>query len=320
MNNILVQQNNQIANVNIEDKFTNMLTNETKRAYVQAIKEFFGKELNEISIQEMQSVDPDMVNQYAIRLEENGLSHATINRKLAALHTFYKFLCRRNIGIMTYNPFDTSEGAIRFKNAQKAYSDKRALDSDEMNQLLDAAKQESSIEGVRDLLILELLATTGMRRAEICDIKIGDIQQTLGKYVIEITGKGNKNRIIVLSNEIVKIVNQYMELRGITLADKDEWLIVSHANRKSKSGKVSTNMIYRVVKEYADKAGIDPSTLSPHSIRHSYATQCLDMGMPIQDVKDLMGHSSISTTQRYNHSFNIIKNNPAEQLSKLYNK
>lgn len=319
MNNILVQENTQLATVNVEEMFTNTLGKETKRAYVQAIKEFFGKDLCNITIEDMQSVTPEIANKYAMNLLNNGLKRTSINRKLSALHSFYKFLCRRSVGIMTYNPFDSDEGCIRFKNAQKNYIAKRALVTDEVKTMFDLAKMDNSIIGVRDLLVLELLATTGMRRAEVCEIKIGDIQLTQGVYAINIVGKGNKERIIVASNEVMGIINKYMNMRGITMKDKDEYLLVSHANRKSGSGKVSTNMIYRIVKHYAELADIDPDTISPHTLRHTFATQCIGMGTPIQDVQQLMGHASINTTELYNHSFNIINNNPAEKLTSMYN-
>ena len=319
MNNILVQGNTQLETVNVEEMFTNTLGKETKRAYVQAIKEFFGKDLCNITIEDMQAVTPEMANKYAMNLLNNGLKRTSINRKLSALHSFYKFLCRRSVGIMTYNPFDSDEGCIRFKNAQKNYIAKRALMTDEVKTMFDLAKMDESIIGVRDLLVLELLATTGMRRAEICEIKIGDIQLTQGVYAINIVGKGNKERIIVASNEVMGIINKYMNMRGITMKDKDEYLLVSHANRKSGSGKVSTNMIYRIVKHYAELADIDPDTISPHTLRHTFATQCIGMGTPIQDVQQLMGHASINTTELYNHSFNIINNNPAEKLTSMYN-
>ena len=319
MNSILVQENTQLTTVNVEEMFTNTLSKETKRAYVQAIKEFFGKDLCNITIEDMQAVTPEMANKYAMNLLNNGLKRTSINRKLSALHSFYKFLCRRSVGIMTYNPFDSDEGCIRFKNAQKNYIAKRALVADEVKTMFDLAKMDNSIIGVRDLLVLELLATTGMRRAEICEIKIGDIQLTQGVYAINIVGKGNKERIIVASNEVMGIINKYMNMRGITMKDKDEYLLVSHANRKSGSGKVSTNMIYRIVKHYAELADIDPDTISPHTLRHTFATQCIGMGTPIQDVQQLMGHASINTTELYNHSFNIINNNPAEKLTSMYN-
>lgn len=318
MNNILVQSNNEITKVNIEDQYTNMLTKETKRAYVQAIKEFFGKDLCDITIEEMQAVTTDMVNQYATMLAKKGIKHGTINRKLAALHSFYKFLCRRSVGIMSYNPLSTDEGCIRFKNAQSDYVNKRVLTPDEIKNMFIVAKQDESLIGVRDLLILELLATTGMRRAEICGIMTNDLFETDGKMVIEITGKGSKKRLVVLSNNVVGIVKQYLAMRGVKKGDNVP-LLVSHANRGSASGKISTSMVYRVVKKFAELIGIDADTLSPHCFRHTYATQCIDMGIELNDVKDLMGHASINTTLRYNHSYNVVKNNPANKLDSMFN-
>lgn len=319
MNDILARNNNQLEKVNVEELFTKTLGKETKRAYVQAISEFFNNDLSNISIEDMQKVTPEMANNYAMTLLNKGLKKSSINRKLSALHTFYKFLCRRSIGIMTYNPFDTDEGCVRFKNAQKNYISKRALIPTEVRSMFDIAKLDTTISGVRNLLILELLTTTGMRRAEICGIKIGDIKLTNGVYTIEITGKGDKSRIVVASSEIVEIIKQYMNMRGITMKDKGEYLLVSHANRKSDNGKVSTNMVYRVVKHYAELADMDPETISPHTLRHTFATQCIGMGTPIQDVQQLMGHSSINTTELYNHSFDIINNNPAEKLTTMFN-
>ena len=103
------------------------------------------------------------------------------------------------------------------------------------------------------------------------------------------------------SHSIVEIINKYMEMRGITLKDKDEWLLVSHANRKSGTGQVSTSMVYRVVKKYAELSGIDPDTLSPHSLRHTFATHLLNNGADIKTVKELLGHANLSTTGIYTH-------------------
>lgn len=316
-NNELITMNNELSTVNVEEMFTNTLGKETKRAYVQAIKEFFGKDLCDISIEDMQAVTPEMANKYAMGLLQKGLQRSSINRKLSALHTFYKFLCRRSIGIMSYNPFDPSEGSLRFKNAQKNYSCNTALTPEQISTMIEIAKLDKSIIGIRDLLILELLVTTGMRRGEICNIKVGDIKQTQGQYIAEIIGKGNKSRIIVISNDIVNLINDYLKMRGITFKNKEEFLIVSHANRKSKDNKVSTSMIYRVVQKFAGYIGVK---IHPHDLRHSFATECLKMNIPIQDIQQLMGHSNVATTQIYAHAFNIIDSNPANKLSNLYNK
>lgn len=320
MNELIINQKQELTTTSIEAMYTNTLGESTKKTYIQAIKEFFGvDDLSQVTIEQMQNVTPDNVNIYANGLLLQGKSTGTINKKLSALQSFYKFLCRRSIGICTYNPFDTAEGAIRFKNAARNYSDKRALTHEEINKMLKAARENKTIIGLRDLIVLELLATTGMRRAEICSIKIGDIQTSMGKKVIEIVGKGNKSRMIVLTNSIVSLINKYLKERELTFNDVDMPLIASHGNRGDSDKCVNTNTIYRIIKRYAKEAGIDESTISPHNLRHTFCTECIDMGYDITDVKDLMGHSSVNTTERYRHNYNVIKNNPAERLEKHFN-
>lgn len=318
-NSILVHSNMGIAVRNIEDLYTNTLTKETKRSYIQTIKEFFNvQELHIISIEDMQNVTPDMANEYAHKLLKKGISKATINKKLSALQNFYKFLCRRSIGIMTYNPFSTDEGCIRFKNASKDYSDKRVLSPEEVKALFDSAKSEGGIAGLRDLLILKMLATTGMRRAEICGIKIGDIKLNLGKKIIEITGKGDKTRMVVVSAEVDKLIDEYLAARGVTYKDKVLPLITTHSPRGT-GEPMTTNTVYRVVKKHADHAGIDADSISPHALRATYATTVYDeLDMNVNDIRELMGHSSVSTTQRYIKSVNMIRNNPADKLDKMF--
>ena len=318
-NSILVHSNMEIVPVNIEDLYTNTLTAETKRSYMQTIKEFFQvDDLGKISVEDMQRVTPDMANEYAHRLLDKGIAKSTINKKLSALQNFYKFLCRRTIGICSYNSFDTAEGCIRFKNASKDYSDKRVLSSEEVNRLFESARNTEGIKGIRDLLILELLATTGMRRAEICGIKVGDIKLNLGKKIIEITGKGDKTRMIVVSKNVDKLIDQYLDARGITYKDKDQPLVTTHSPRGT--GKpMTTNTVYRVVKEHADNAGIDADTISPHALRATYATTIYDqLDMDVNTIRELMGHSSQATTQRYIKSVNMIRKNPADKLDDMF--
>lgn len=320
MNNIIEHRNYELDQIKIEDMYTKTLTKETKRSYMQTIKEFFGvNELNEVSIQDMQSVTPDTVNEYAHRLLKKGLKPATVNKKLSALQSFYSFLCRRAVGVMTYNPCSTNEGAIRFKNAAKQYSDKRALTPSEVKGMIEATKYTEGLAGIRDRIIIELLATTGMRRAELCSIKLGDIKVDSGKKIIEIIGKGDKPRIIVLSSHISELIDKYVAGRELTYKDVDMPLITSHGNRGDSTKPITKNSVYRIIKQYAKYSGLDETTISPHCLRHTYATQCIEMGIELQDVKDLMAHSSINTTLRYNHSYNVIKNNPADKLYDLYN-
>lgn len=310
----------EIAEAGLAEAYTNTLSDNTKRAYMATIKEFFGvQDLECVTVKDIQSVTPEVANLWAKKQFEVGMSPSTINRKLSALHNFYKFLCRRSVGVAEYNPFDTNEGCVRFKNAQKDYTDKRILEPHEVNKMFIAAKQNKTITGLRDLLVLELLATTGMRRAEVCSIKVGDIVMTSGKHVIDILGKGDKHRLVVLTDDIYELVKNYLHAREITFADKDMPLIAAHSSNSNPTKHVNEQTIYRVVKKYAELSGIDPETLSPHCFRASYATIAYnELGMSIDEIQDYMGHSSSSTTKIYVKKANMVENNPADKLAKMF--
>ena len=310
----------EVAQNGVVDAYTNTLSENTKRAYMSTIKEFFGvHDLDEITAYDIQGVTPEIANLWTRKQFESGMSPSTINRKLSALHNFYKFLCRKSIGVCSYNPFSTDEGCIRFKNAQRDYTNKRILEPYEINKMFIEARKDTSIVGVRDLLVLELLATTGMRRAEVCNIKLGDIQKTSGKHVVDIVGKGDKHRLIVLTDDIYALIKSYLKLREVTLLDKDLPLIVSHSTNGDPTKHVNEQTIYRIVKKYAELAGIDPETLSPHCFRASFSTLAYnELGMSIEDIRDLMGHSASSTTAIYIKKANLIKNSPSEKLSKMF--
>lgn len=318
---LITTQKGELQHVELCDMYTNTLTPLTKMNYISTIKEFFGvNDLYQITIEQMQLVTPNMANVYAHKLLAEGNAKSTINRKLSALHSFYKFLCRRNVGIMDYSPFSTDEGCIRFKNATKDYSDKRVLNQDEIVKMFKSAAKEGGIIGKRDLLVLQLLATTGMRRAELCGIKLGDITMMSGKHIAQITGKGDKTRIIVIADHVYELIKEYLDMRGVSLKDKALPLIVSHSSNADPTKHVDTTTIYRIVKKHADKAGVDADTISSHSFRTTFATMAYgDLGYDLDTLRELMGHSSSSTTKRYAKTVKMINHNPAEELANMYN-
>lgn len=314
----------EVAQMDLYDLYTNTLTPITKINYISTIKSFFGvQDLRDISVQDMQAVTPDIVNVWAHRQLMEGNAKSTINRKLSAMHSFYDFLCRRNVGIMTYNPFSTNQGAIRFKNAIKDYSDQKALTPIETSKLLRSvnAKGRTGMDQVvayRDLLVLQILITTGLRRAEVCGIKIGDITLNQGRWTVSVLGKGNKVRLMVLAEPVKHTIDTYFKLRGVTYGDKALPLIISHSSNADSAAHVNTSTIYRIVKKYADKAGLDAELISPHNLRHTFATMSYDeLGVNKDSLQSLMGHASSSTTSRYIHSVEMIKNSPASALAEL---
>lgn len=316
------QMKNEVITSDLSDLYTNTLTANTKANYVSTIKEFFGvDDISKISIQAMQSVTTEIANLWANKQFEDGKSPTTINRKLAALHSFYKFLCRRNVGVMTYNPFDVDEGCVRFKNAQKNYTEKRALTPQEISKLLHAIdfKKQPPLIAYRDLIILQILVTAGLRRAELCGIKIGDIKLNQGHYVIEVLGKGNKKRFMVLANPIKENIDTYLKLRGLTYQDKDMPLVVSHSTNANPTHHMDTSTIYRIVKKYAKLAGVDENDISPHNLRHSFATTAYaELGVKPLELQKLMGHSSLNTTQIYINTHDMITNSPSDKLANMF--
>lgn len=312
--------NNEIANTNIYELYTNTLTSGTKLNYISTIRDFFGvKDLNEITPTMLRGVTSHTANLWASQQLEQGLAKSTINRKLSAMRSLYSFLCRRDVAIVEYNPFDKAEGSLRFKNAQRDYSDKRVLSPEEIKQMIALAKKDNSILGLRDTIIIQLLATTGMRRAELCGISLGDFQVVGDKITIRIVGKGDKRRLVVVTKGIMKLINEYVDIRGLTMKDSNEPLIASHSSNADVHAHVNTQTINRTVKKYAKAIGLDESTISCHCFRATFATLGYgELGYSADELRELMGHSSQSTTQMYIKTVRMLKNNPADELGKMF--
>lgn len=330
MNELMISNQETFVETTVQNftvSYTNTLTDETKRSYLSTIKSFFGvSDISDISINAIQSVTPEIATAWANEQVTNGIAQTTVNKKLSGLQSFYKFLCRRNIGIMGYNPFSTDEGCIRFKGAAKNYSSRIALTEDQIADIVSVIPQDGfeslqdELIGKRDYLIMAILITAGLRRSELCSIKIGDIQQVGDQYVVNVLGKGNKTRMMILAGSIWDKIVEYIELRGLSLEDNaDLPLIVSHSTNGNGIDHLSDKTVERVVKKYAKLAGVDPSAVSPHVLRHTFCTELLRMGNDIVDVSDLMGHASISTTRRYDHINRTLENNSSNKLAERFN-
>lgn len=316
---------NEIAKMNTYELYTNTLTPMTKKNYISTIKGFFGvDDLSDITIEMLKSVTPEIANMWATKQVSEGAAKSTVNNKLSGLQNFYKFLCRRSIGIMEYNPFSPEEGCIRFKNTTKTYSDKRALAPHEVTKLLrsvdiENAKGANKIIAYRDLVVLQVLITAGLRRAELANIKIGDIKINQGEYTIEVLGKGNKTRYMVLAKPVKHTIDVYLKLRDVTYQDKDLPLIISHSSNADPTKHVDTMTIYRIVKKYADRAGLNADSIAPHNLRHTFATTAYgELGVNKDTLQELLGHTSQNTTQRYIKSTQMIKNSPSDKLAEMF--
>jgi len=234
------------------------------------------------------SVDVNTVRGYLAFLNEKQYSRATVARKLGTLRSFYKFLVKRNR--LSSNPLM----AVRTPKQEKKLP--RFLEYEEVKRLLETPPMDNWL-GARDRAILETLYSTGIRVSELVALNMEDID-FLGE-VVRVRGKGKKERIAPISSSALQIIQHYMEFRNKraqsnTNFDSKVLFVNKHG------GRLSTRSVRRKMDKYLKMAGLDPE-ISPHTLRHSFATHMLNNGADLRSVQELLGHQSLSTTQIYTH-------------------
>jgi len=234
------------------------------------------------------SVQTDSVRSYLGLLNEKQYSKATIARKLATLRSFYKFLVKRNH--IRSNPVMS----IRTPKQEKKLP--RFLEYEEVKRLLNTPPVNTWL-GARDRAILETLYSTGIRVSELVALNMDDID-FLGE-VVHIRGKGKKERIAPIGSSALQVIQHYMEYRNKRAQsngnfDSKVLFVNKHGQR------LSTRSVRRKMDKYLKMSGLDPA-ISPHTLRHSFATHMLNNGADLRSVQELLGHQSLSTTQIYTH-------------------
>lgn len=207
----------------------------------------------------------------------------TQNYYLIALRSFLKYA--QKLGIQTLSP-------EKIELAKIGGRDLDLITADELNRLMKAPDGES-IQSLRDRALLELLFSTGLRVSELCNL---DRDLDLSRDEFSVRGKGDKVRVVFLSPDAKKTVHAYLKKRG----DMDPALFVSYGRAGKQSGRITPRSVERLVKHYAVKAGITRK-VTPHVIRHSFATDLLESGADLRSVQALLGHANIATTQVYTH-------------------
>ena len=234
------------------------------------------------------STGTDSVRAYLAFLNEKQYSKATIARKLATLRSFYKFLVKRNQ--LTSNPVV----AVRTPKQDKKLP--RFLDYEEVKKLLDTPSLDNWL-GARDRAIMETLYSTGIRVSELRALNMDDID-FMGE-VVHVRGKGKKERITPIGSSALQIIQHYMEYRNKRAQNNVNFdSKVLFVNKFGK--RLSTRSVRRKMNKYLKMAGLDPA-MSPHTLRHSFATHMLNNGADLRSVQELLGHQSLSTTQVYTH-------------------
>tara|TARA_B100000508_G_C11459098_1_gene278264 strand:- start:1301 stop:2215 length:915 start_codon:yes stop_codon:yes gene_type:complete len=214
------------------------------------------------------------------------MKRRTQNYYLIALRAFLKYLRKR--GVESLNP----------ERIELAKVPERSLDLISGAELkrLRSAPDTKNIEGKRDKAVLELLFSTGLRISELCSLSIDDVD--LSRDEFSVRGKGDKIRVVFLSDEARKALQEYLKARK----DMDDALFVRYGRKMNDGGdlRLSPRAVQRLLKKYAAEAGITRK-VTPHVIRHSFATDLLQNGADIRSVQALLGHASINTTQVYTH-------------------
>jgi integrase/recombinase XerC len=232
--------------------------------------------------------EPLIVREFLAYLYAQNYTKSTTARKLATLRSFYKFLIRR--GMVSVNPLST----IRTPKQEKRLP--KCLDLEQVQKLLDAPG-DGDLLSARDKAMLEVLYSSGIRVSELVELEMQDLD--LQEGVLRVKGKGRKDRLTPIGSQAIKAVQRYFELRGQDTRSQHS----THATRVflNKHGEpLSTRSVRRKLDKYLVQAGLDPG-ISPHTLRHSFATHLLNNGADLRSVQELLGHQSLSTTQIYTH-------------------
>lgn len=261
---------------------------------IEAFQLFLTQEFNH---SEVSKANYAQIRTWIVRLVDRSISNRTINRKISSLNSYYKFLLKTES--ITTNPLAKHKALKVSKKIQIPFSET------EVNSVLERIDTDS-FEGLRNKLIVELFYSTGIRRIELVQLQLQDVDLSQGH--IKVLGKRNKERIIPLLPSVIDTVKMYLSerLKLKSILDPNVLFLTK------KGAKVYEMLIYRIITGYFERVSSKVKK-SPHILRHSFATHLLNNGADLNAVKELLGHSSLAATQVYTH-------NSVAELKKVYQK
>lgn len=279
------------------DKFTSYL--QFEKRYSEHTVVAYGQDLNAFvefaevkKISEFADLSSAFIRSWIVYLIEGGMKNKSVNRKLASLRTFYKWM--RKEGLIDHSPMTKVQGPKNEKHLPVFAKESELLPS-KIEELFS-----DDYSGKRDALMLELFYQTGIRLSELIGLTLKDIQGNQ----IKVLGKRNKERIIPISDDLVQQIQEYLELRKEISSECENLLLLDSGN------KLYPTFAYRKINYYLGKVtSLDKK--SPHILRHTFATHMLNRGTGLETLKDLLGHANLSATQVYTH-------NSFAQLNSIY--
>ena len=259
----------------------------TVKAYSSDLTSFSEFLRDEYNSKEVSNTNYSEIRSWIVYLVEQHISNRSINRKISSLNTYFKFLVK--VGEIESNPLSKHRALKTNKKVQVPFSKM------EIDKVLDEFVFDESFEGIRDKLIIELFYSTGIRRIELVNLKLNNVN--LQSKTLKVIGKRNKERILPLLDCTLETINRYLECRN-NMEDKMD---KEHLFLTRKGVKINETLVYRIINNYFSKASSKVKK-SPHILRHSFATHLLNQGADLNAVKELLGHSSLAATQVYTHN------------------
>lgn len=250
-----------------------------------------------LSISEISLVDHTHVRSWIVYLMQDNYASKTVNRKVSTVKSFFKFL--KKIGKIKFNPTSKVSAPKLGKRLPKV------IREDALNDLLNYEDENIDHKSLRDRLVIDLLYMTGMRRSELIGLKMDDIN--FETNAIKVLGKGNKERLIPISDELLERINTYLKakLDHFGSIDLNESLIVT-----DKGCSLYPKFVYNLVVRNISTVSTSDSK-SPHVLRHSFATHMANSGADLNSIKEILGHASLASTEVYMH-------NTIERLKTVY--
>jgi integrase/recombinase XerC len=276
-------------------EFEKRLSRHTVLAYHTDLQQFSDFLSNTFPDIKSETADYGIIRSWIISLVESGIEPLSVNRKIACLRSYYKFLLRQEL--INKDPMMKIK-VLKTKKQLPSF-----VKESDMVKVLDQTEFGNNFYDARDKAILEIFYGTGIRLSELLTLKENDID--LRSQTIKVLGKRNKERVIPFSAGLISVLNEYKTHRNKEIERKDHGFFFV----TEKGEPCYPQMIYRRVKKYLEQTSAERK--SPHALRHTYATHLLNKGAEINAVKDLLGHTSLAATQVYTH-------NSMEKLKKVF--